>query len=105
MTDLKIAVETAGDMNQTGAQIDLVRSVFKVVPPSVPMLSFINLANDGFLCCKSTTQAFFGVVLRGSGVCGKKLAEMALMKVRAGVLTHRLVETAHVLIMATTIGA
>ncbi|KAK7302409.1 hypothetical protein RJT34_13297 [Clitoria ternatea] len=47
--------------------------------------------------------AFRGVVLGGSGVRGKKLAEMALMKVGAGVLTDRVVETARVLIVAATI--
>lgn len=56
MTDLKTAVETAGDLTQMQAQIELVGTVFGVAPPSVPMPKSINLANDGFLCRKSTAQ-------------------------------------------------
>ncbi|XP_027338808.1 uncharacterized protein LOC113852670 isoform X2 [Abrus precatorius] len=49
-------------------------------------------------------SALRGVVLGGSGAHGgRKLAEMALMKVGAGVLTQRVVETAVVLIVAATI--
>ncbi|KAK7278758.1 hypothetical protein RJT34_23794 [Clitoria ternatea] len=56
MTDLNTVVETVGDVNQMGAQIDLVGTVFGVTPPNVSMPSPINLANDGFLCRKSTVQ-------------------------------------------------
>ncbi|KAK7328295.1 hypothetical protein VNO77_22398 [Canavalia gladiata] len=48
-------------------------------------------------------SALRGVLLGGSGARGRKLAEMALMKVGAGVLTERVVETAGVLIVAATI--
>ncbi|KAJ1383295.1 COBRA, plant [Sesbania bispinosa] len=56
MTDLKTAVETAGDLTQMQVQIELVGTVFGVAPPSVPLPSSINLANDGFVCRKSTAQ-------------------------------------------------
>ncbi|KAK7412043.1 hypothetical protein VNO78_03489 [Psophocarpus tetragonolobus] len=48
-------------------------------------------------------SALRGVVLGGSGARGRKLAEMALVKVGAGVLADKIVETATVLIVATTI--
>ncbi|XP_028758155.1 uncharacterized protein LOC114717192 [Neltuma alba] len=44
-----------------------------------------------------------GVVLGGNGVQGRKLAEMALRKVGAGLLTERVVKAAEVLIVAATI--
>ncbi|XP_054804845.1 COBRA-like protein 7 [Prosopis cineraria] len=56
MTDLKTAVETAGDSTQMQVQIDLVGTVFGVAPPSVPMPSNITLANDGFVCRKPIGQ-------------------------------------------------
>ncbi|KAG4385811.1 hypothetical protein GLYMA_12G170100v4 [Glycine max] len=48
-------------------------------------------------------SALRGVVLGGSGIHGRKLAEMALMKVGAGILTDKVVEIAGVLILAATI--
>jgi hypothetical protein len=48
-------------------------------------------------------SALRGVVLGGTGARGRKLAEMALLKVGAGALTERVVETARVLIVAATI--
>lgn len=59
MTDLKTAVETAGDLTQMQAQIDLVGTVFGVKPPNVPLPSSINLANDGFICGKAIGQGSF----------------------------------------------
>ncbi|KAL1372439.1 hypothetical protein HN51_002597 [Arachis hypogaea] len=56
MTDLKTAVETAGDLTQMQVQIDLVGTVFGVAPPTVPLPSSVNLANDGFICKKPTGQ-------------------------------------------------
>jgi len=47
--------------------------------------------------------ALRGVVLGGSGARGRKLAEMALTKVGAAFLTHKVVEAADVLIVAATI--
>lgn len=48
-------------------------------------------------------SALRGVVLGGSGASGRKLAEMALLKVGAGALTESVVEAARVLIVAATI--
>ncbi|XP_027193281.1 uncharacterized protein [Cicer arietinum] len=48
-------------------------------------------------------SALRGVVLGGTGPRGRKLAEMALLKVGAGALTDRVVEAARVLIVAATI--
>lgn len=48
-------------------------------------------------------SALRGVVLGGSGARGRKLAEMALIKVGAALLTDKVVETAGVLIVAATI--
>ncbi|XP_058757876.1 COBRA-like protein 7 [Vicia villosa] len=64
MTDLKTAVETAGDLTQMEARIDLIGTVFGVAPPSVPLPSSINLANDGFICGKATGQG-----KNGTNVC------------------------------------
>lgn len=44
-----------------------------------------------------------GVVLGGSGPQGRKLAEMALRQVGAGLLSKRLVEAAEVLVVAATV--
>ncbi|KAF1895253.1 hypothetical protein Lal_00043898 [Lupinus albus] len=48
-------------------------------------------------------SAFRGAVLGGSGPRGRNLAEMALLRIGAAVLTERVVETAAVLILAATI--
>ncbi|KAK7301914.1 hypothetical protein RJT34_12791 [Clitoria ternatea] len=56
MTDLKTILETVSDVNQMGAQINLVGTMFRVALPKVSMPSSINLTNDGFLCRKSTAQ-------------------------------------------------
>lgn len=55
-TDLKTAVETAGDVTQMQVQIDLVGTQFGVAAPDVPMPSNISLVNDGFICPKPTKQ-------------------------------------------------
>ncbi|KAK9288387.1 hypothetical protein L1049_016843 [Liquidambar formosana] len=55
-TDLKTAVETAGDLTQMQVQIDLLGTQFGVADPDVPMPSNISLANDGFVCPKPTMQ-------------------------------------------------
>lgn len=48
-------------------------------------------------------SALRGVVLGGTGARGKKLAEMALLKVGAGALTERVVEAARVLIVTASV--
>ncbi|XP_010259413.1 PREDICTED: COBRA-like protein 7 [Nelumbo nucifera] len=55
-TDLKTAVETAGDINQMQVLIQLIGTQFGVKDPSVPMPSNISLVNDGFYCPRSTMQ-------------------------------------------------
>lgn len=54
--DLKTAAATAGDMGQMEARVEMVGTVFGVAPPSVPMPSSINLANDGFVCGEPSSQ-------------------------------------------------
>lgn len=58
-TDLKTAIETAGDMTQMSALIELVGTEFGVGSPAVPMPSNISLANDGFICPRPTMQGSF----------------------------------------------
>ncbi|TXG63350.1 hypothetical protein EZV62_010344 [Acer yangbiense] len=55
-TDLKSAIETAGDLNQMGVEIKLVGTQFGVVPPDVPMPVTIYLADDGYNCPTPTKQ-------------------------------------------------
>lgn len=55
-TDLKTAIETAGDVTQMQAQIKLVGTQFGVASPTVPLPSNISLANDGFVCPRSIVQ-------------------------------------------------
>ncbi|KAK1408931.1 hypothetical protein QVD17_41093 [Tagetes erecta] len=50
VTDLKTAVETAGDFNQMQARIQLVGTQFGVAPPNVSLPVNMYLVNDGFLC-------------------------------------------------------
>ncbi|KAK3020564.1 hypothetical protein RJ639_046914 [Escallonia herrerae] len=47
-TDLKSAVQTAGDINQMRARVELVGTQFGA--PEFPMPTNISLANDGFSC-------------------------------------------------------
>ncbi|KAF5752165.1 COBRA-like protein-7 precursor [Tripterygium wilfordii] len=56
MTDLKTAIETAGDVTQMQVQVKLVGTQFGVSPPRVPLPANITLANDGFVCPKTTLQ-------------------------------------------------
>jgi hypothetical protein len=50
------AIDTAGDLTQMSAQINLVGTQFGVGSPSVPMPANITLANDGWLCPTPTMQ-------------------------------------------------
>ncbi|MBA0555635.1 hypothetical protein Golob_025798 [Gossypium lobatum] len=56
MTDLKTAIETAGDLNQIQVQVKLLGTQFGVAAPSVPLPETIHLANDGFICPKPSLQ-------------------------------------------------
>ncbi|CAI9096061.1 OLC1v1032130C1 [Oldenlandia corymbosa var. corymbosa] len=53
VTDLKTAVETAGDRKQTTAVVNLVGTEFGVAPENSPMPSNISLVNDGFSCSQA----------------------------------------------------
>ncbi|XP_010551085.1 PREDICTED: COBRA-like protein 7 [Tarenaya hassleriana] len=55
-TDLKTAIETAGDVTQMQARVELVGTQFGVAPPSVPLPKNITLANDGWVCPKATQR-------------------------------------------------
>lgn len=54
LTDLKTAVETAGDLTQMQAQVNLLGTQFGVAPPAAPMPNNISLVNDGWICPKPT---------------------------------------------------
>lgn len=58
-TDLMTAIQTAGDITQMSAQIDLLGTQFGVGSPDVPMPTNITLANDGWLCPAPTMQGNF----------------------------------------------
>ncbi|KAK9933900.1 hypothetical protein M0R45_021071 [Rubus argutus] len=55
-TDLKTAIETAGDLTQMQVQVNLIGTQFGVAPPDVPMPANITLANDGYSCPKASMQ-------------------------------------------------
>lgn len=55
-SDLKTAIETAGDQTQMGVQVGLVGTQFGVGAPNVPMPHNISLVNDGWICPKPTVQ-------------------------------------------------
>lgn len=63
MTDLKTAIETAGDITQMQVQVKLLGTQFGVAPPKSPMPSNISLANDGYFCPKPTLQGTISVAL------------------------------------------
>ncbi|KAA8549115.1 hypothetical protein F0562_000799 [Nyssa sinensis] len=54
--DLKSAAQTAGDVNQMQARIELVGTQFGVAAPDVPLPSIVTLVNDGFSCPGPTKQ-------------------------------------------------
>jgi hypothetical protein len=62
VTDLKTAAATAGDLTQMQVKVEMVGTVVGVVPPSVPMPSTINLANDDFVCGEAISQGSYDVV-------------------------------------------
>ncbi|ERN16824.1 COBRA-like protein 7 [Amborella trichopoda] len=55
-TDLKNAIDTAGDVNQIEVKVTLTGTEFGVAPPAFPMPSNISLANEGYNCQKPTVQ-------------------------------------------------
>ncbi|CAM8898200.1 unnamed protein product [Rhodiola kirilowii] len=48
--DLETAIDTAGDLNQIQARIELTGTQFGVKPPGIPMPKTIKLENDGYKC-------------------------------------------------------
>ncbi|KAF6162950.1 hypothetical protein GIB67_021099 [Kingdonia uniflora] len=52
--DLKTSIETAGDISQIMAEIEMTGTQFGVKPPKVPMPKALRLANDGFKCPAAT---------------------------------------------------
>ncbi|KDP27873.1 hypothetical protein JCGZ_18953 [Jatropha curcas] len=56
MTDLKTPIETAGDSTQTSVQVKLLGTQFGVPLKDVPWPSNITLANDGFVCPRTTKE-------------------------------------------------
>lgn len=56
MSDLKTAIETAGDLSQMQVQVKLVGTQFGVAAPDVPLPENIELANDGFVCPTASLQ-------------------------------------------------
>ncbi|KAI3437100.1 uncharacterized protein J3R85_005841, partial [Psidium guajava] len=48
--DLKTSIDTAGDISQIQAKIELTGTQFGVKPPGVPMPKTIRLENDGYKC-------------------------------------------------------
>lgn len=57
VSDLKTAIQTAGDLKQMTAEIELVGTQFMVAPPAIPLPSNISLVNDGWLCPEPTLQS------------------------------------------------
>ncbi|KAK8565513.1 hypothetical protein V6N13_020613 [Hibiscus sabdariffa] len=56
MSDLKSAVETAGDTTQMEVSVELVGTQFGVGASDVPMPLNISLVNDGYTCVNATNQ-------------------------------------------------
>eukprot|EP01018_Ginkgo_biloba_P028192 Gb_32178 [translate_table: standard] len=55
-TDLKTAIETAGDMTRIQVQIEMTGTEFGVGPRDFPMPTNISLVNDGFKCGKAVSS-------------------------------------------------
>ncbi|CAJ1956776.1 unnamed protein product [Sphenostylis stenocarpa] len=57
VTDLRTAIETAGDLTQMSAKIDIVGTQFGLGAGATPMPKTITLENDGFKCPAPTHRA------------------------------------------------
>ena len=62
-TDLKTAIETAGDINQIAAQIVMTGTEFGVGEKSIPMPKNISLANEGYTCPKPSVTSNYLLLL------------------------------------------
>ncbi|XP_010558433.1 PREDICTED: COBRA-like protein 9 [Tarenaya hassleriana] len=56
VSDLKTAIQTAGDLNQFRALVSLVGTQFGVAPPAAPLPGNLTLVNDGWICPMPTLQ-------------------------------------------------
>lgn len=67
-SDLKSAIQTAGDVTQMQASVELVGTQFGVAPPSVPLPKNISLVTDGWKCPRATQRGIgysFGLLYLG----------------------------------------
>ncbi|KAH8489123.1 hypothetical protein Peur_059288 [Populus x canadensis] len=55
-TDLKTAIDTAGDLTQMEVRVELVGTQFGVGDPGIPLPNNLTLVNDGYTCPAATTQ-------------------------------------------------
>ncbi|KAJ6343704.1 hypothetical protein OIU76_005448 [Salix suchowensis] len=55
-TDLKTAIDTAGDDTQMEVRVELVGTQFGVRDPGIPMPNNLTLVNDGYTCPAATTK-------------------------------------------------
>lgn len=55
-SDLKTAIETAGDMTQIQVEIELLGTMFGLKPTQTPMPKTIRLENDGYKCPAPTKK-------------------------------------------------
>jgi hypothetical protein len=63
MSDLLNAIDTAGDLNQIQAKIDIKGTQFGVKPPGTPLPRSIKLLNGGFKCPTPTKKGDYYNVL------------------------------------------
>ena len=57
LPDLETAINTAQDLDQIQALVDLVGTQFGVKPPAIPMPKTIGLVNDGYKCPQPTLKS------------------------------------------------
>lgn len=55
--DLDSSINTAQDLTQISAMIQLIGTQFGVRPPTIPMPKTIKLVNDGYKCPLPTTRS------------------------------------------------
>ncbi|XP_054778004.1 uncharacterized protein LOC129286000 [Prosopis cineraria] len=103
--DIKDIVEVICELDKVGDEVSDAGQLQARKEVAARMLAKSLQAGDAVFerVMNAVYSALRGVVLGGSGVRGRKLAEMALRKVGAAVLSERVVEAAEVLILAATI--
>ncbi|EPS57283.1 hypothetical protein M569_17536, partial [Genlisea aurea] len=91
-SDLKTAIETAGDMTQMSVLVNLVGTEFGVAPAAVPMPANISLVNDGWLCpnpnnqgngsmevCCTRNPNFNSTLTSGDGFLPRQTGDLTIM--------------------------